>query len=196
MKLKNAQTRYGYKMQYPDKKYEIIYADPPWYYADRKKGTIFGGGVTTKYPTLTPEQLCTIPVDDWAADNSILFMWTTMPYLMKSNKVIEAWGFKYVTMGFTWVKTNPKAGTVFKGVGNYTKSNAELCLIGRKGKVIPRAHKDVAQVIMEPRREHSRKPDRVRDDIVRGWGDRPRLEMFARTSTPGWDVWGNEVDKF
>lgn len=191
-------------MKYPDKKYEIIYADPPWYYAPRKKGTVFGGGVTTKYPTLTPAQLCEFPVDDWAADTSILFMWVTMPYLMESfqnrkgaaQEVIEAWGFKYVAVGFTWIKTNRKEGTPFAGPGHYTMSNTELCLIGRKGKYMQRENRGIQQVIMEPRREHSRKPDRVRDDIVRGWGDRPRLEIFARTSTPGWDVWGNEVEKY
>ena len=177
-------------------KYEIIYADPPWHYATRKTGTVFGGGVTDKYPTMSVDEICDLPVEDWTADNAMLFIWTTMPYLMKTNLVIESWGFQYVTCAFTWIKTNPRAGTVFKGVGNYTKSNAELCLLARRGKPLTRAHRDVAQVVMEPRREHSRKPDRVRDDIVRLFGDKPRLEMFARTSTPGWDTWGNETEKF
>ena len=177
-------------------KYEIIYADPPWHYATRKTGTVFGGGVTDKYPTMSVDEICALPVEDWTADNAMLFIWTTMPYLMKTNCVIESWGFQYVTCAFTWIKTNPRAGTVFKGVGNYTKSNAELCLLARRGKPLTRANRDVAQVVMEPRREHSRKPDRVRDDIVRLFGDRPRLEMFARTSTPGWDIFGNETEKF
>ena len=179
-----------------DKLYEIIYADPPWYYATRNTNTSFGGGVTDKYPTMSVEEICSIPVKDWCADNAMLFIWTTMPYLMKTNEVINAWGFKYITTAFTWVKTNSKAGTIFKGVGNYTKHNAELCLLARKGKPLTRANKDVCQIIMSERREHSRKPDRVRDDIVRLFGDRPRLELFARTSTEGWDVWGNEVNKF
>jgi N6-adenosine-specific RNA methylase IME4 len=177
-------------------KYDIIYADPPWHYATRRKGTAFGGGVTDKYPTMRVPEICAVPVSDWAQDNSVLLIWTTMPYLMQTQQVIEAWGFSYITCAFTWIKTNSNAGTVFKGVGNYTKSNAELCLLGKRGSGIPRVGRDVAQVIMEPRREHSRKPDRVRADIVRLFGDRPRLEMFARTSADGWCVWGNETDKF
>jgi len=177
-------------------KYEIIYADPPWHYNKRSKNTKFGGGITDKYPTMSIEEICAIPVQDWVEDDSVLFMWTTMPYLEKSFEVIKAWGFEYKTMGFTWVKMNKVNGKFFKGPGNWTMSNAEVCLFARRGKVLPRANKDVAQIIMEPRREHSRKPDRVRDDIVRLMGDRPRLEMFARTSTTGWDVWGNDTDKF
>ena len=177
-------------------KYDIIYADPPWHYAARRTGTAFGGGVTDKYPTMTVEEICALPVSEWANNNSVLLIWTTMPYLMRTQEVIEAWGFRYVTCAFTWIKTNPQAGTIFKGVGNYTKSNAELCLLAKRGSGVPRAHRDVAQVILEARREHSRKPDRVRGDIVRLFGDRPRLEMFARTSAEGWAVWGNETDKF
>ena len=177
-------------------KYDIIYADPPWHYAARKTGTKFGGGVTDKYPTMTVDEICAVPVSDWAADDSVLLLWTTMPYLDRSFTVINNWGFKYVTMAFTWIKTNPVSGTVFAGVGNYTKSNAELCLLAKRGQGIPRENRDVHQVIMSPRREHSRKPDETRDRIVRLFGDRPRLEMFARTSPPGWDVWGNQTEKF
>lgn len=176
--------------------YDIIYADPPWHYATRKTGTKFGGGVTDKYPTMSVAEICALPVNTWAADDSVLLLWTTMPYLQHSFDVVEAWGFCYVTMAFTWVKTNPRSGTVFAGVGNYTKSNAELCLLAKRGRGIARVNKDVHQVIMAPRREHSRKPDETRDRIVRLFGDRPRLEMFARTATPGWSVWGNQTEMF
>lgn len=177
-------------------KYNIIYADPPWHYAARNTDTTFGGGVSDKYPTMKLEEICDIPVKDWAADDSVLLIWTTMPYLMRTNQVIESWGFSYVTTAFTWVKTNKNAGTIFKGVGNYTKHNAELCLLAKRGKGVKRQARDIAQIVMSARREHSRKPDEVRDNIVRLFGDVPRLEMFARTSTPGWDVWGNETQKF
>lgn len=177
-------------------KFEIIYADPPWHYAQRNTDTVFGGGVTDKYPTMSLEEICALPIKDLAADQSMLFIWTTMPYLMRTNQVIESWGFEYVTCAFTWIKTNPQSGTIFKGVGNYTKHNAELCLLGRRGKPLPRANRDVAQVVMSPRREHSRKPDSVRSDIVRLFGDRPRLELFARNTAQGWHSWGNEINKF
>ena len=175
--------------------YDIIYADPPWHYATRKKGTVFGGGVTDKYPTMTVDEICNIDVP--ANDDSVALIWTTMPYLDRCiEKVIPAWGFKYVTVAYTWIKTNPKAGTIFRGVGNYTKSNAELCLLAKRGKGIPRESKAEPQVIMTPRRVHSRKPNEVRESIVRLFGDRPRIEMFARQTEPGWAVWGNETQKF
>jgi N6-adenosine-specific RNA methylase IME4 len=177
-------------------KYNIIYADPPWHYAARNTNTTFGGGVTDKYPTMKLEEICSLPVEDWAADDAVLLIWTTMPYLMRANQVIESWGFQYITTAFTWVKTNKRAGTIFKGVGNYTKHNAELCLLAKRGKGVARQAKDVAQIVMSPLREHSRKPDTVRDDIVRLFGDVPRLEMFARTQTPGWAVWGNQTTLF
>lgn len=178
-------------------KYDIIYADPPWHYATRKTGTLFGGGVTDKYPTMQVDEICAIPVQDWCNDDAYLFIWTTMPYMDRCiEKVIPAWGFKYITAGFVWVKTNKNNGKPYAGLGNYTKANAEICLLAKRGKGFPRANKDVHQIIMEPKREHSRKPDRTRDDIVRLFGDRPRLEMFARTTTPGWKVWGNQTEKF
>ena len=175
--------------------YDIIYADPPWHYARRRTGTSFGGGVTDKYPTMTTDEIAKLQIP--AADDSVLLIWTTMPYLDRCiQTIIPAWGFRYITCAFTWIKTNRNNGKPFAGVGNYTKSNAELCLLAKRGQGIPRQARDVHQVIAEPRREHSRKPDRVRDDIVRLFGDRPRLEMFARTSTPGWQVWGNQTDRF
>jgi len=175
--------------------YDILYADPPWHYATRKKGTVFGGGVTDKYPTMTVDEICNINVP--ANDDSVALIWTTMPYLDRCiEKVIPAWGFKYITVAYTWIKTNPKAGTIFRGVGNYTKSNAELCLLAKRGKGIPRESKAEPQVIMTPRREHSRKPNEVRESIVRLFGDRSRIELFARQTQPGWDVWGNETQKF
>ena len=167
----------------------------PWHYATRKKGTVFGGGVTDKYPTMTVEEICNLNIP--ANDDSVALIWTTMPYLDRCiEKVIPAWGFKYITVAYTWIKTNPKAGTIFRGVGNYTKSNAELCLLAKRGKGIPRESKAEPQVIMTPRREHSRKPNEVRESIVRLFGDRPRIEMFARQTQPGWAVWGNETQKF
>jgi N6-adenosine-specific RNA methylase IME4 len=176
-------------------RYEIVYADPPWHYAARKTGTSFGGGVTDKYPTMTTEEIAGLQIP--AADHSVLLIWCTMPYLDRCiQEIIPGWGFRYITCAFTWIKTNRNNGRPFAGVGNYTKSNAELCLLAKRGKGLPRHARDVHQVIQEPRREHSRKPDRVRDDIVRLFGDRPRLEMFARTHTPGWSVWGNQIQRF
>ena len=178
---------------FPNKKYDIIYADPAWKYAKRNKNTSFGGGSYAQYPMMDLKDICKLPVKNICNDNSFLFLWVTMPYLMRANQVIEAWGFKYITTAFTWVKTNKNSGTIFKGIGNYTKHNAELCLLAKKGKGVKRIAKDVCQIIMEQRREHSRKPDRTRTDITRLFGDIPRIELFARQRVDGWDNWGNQV---
>lgn len=174
--------------------YDLIYADPPWHYAARKTGTSFGGGVTDKYPTMTVPEISALPVKHIARDNSVLMIWTTMPYLMDTQQVITAWGFRYVTCGFTWIKTNCRSGTVFAGVGNYTKSNAELCLIAKRGAGLKRASRSVHQVIMSPRREHSRKPDEAYDRIEQLFGPQDRVELFARNRRPGWASWGNQLD--
>ena len=104
---------------------------------------------------------------------------------------MEAWGFRYVTVAFNWFKVN-KSGTPFFGVGYYTKSNSEIALLGIKGKMKPVSNY-VSQVVISPREEHSKKPDSVRDKIIELFGEKPRIELFARQSTPGWNVWGNEV---
>ena len=176
--------------------HDLIYADPPWHYAARKTGTHFGGGVTDKYPTMTVPEICALPIKDIARDNSILMIWTTMPYLMQTQQVIEAWGFRYVTCGFTWIKTNKNSGTVFAGVGNYTKSNAELCLIAKRGAGLKRVSRSVQQVIMTPRREHSRKPDEAYDRIEQLFAPENPIELFARTRKAGWHNWGNQVGMF
>lgn len=134
-----------------------------------------------------------LPIADLADENCVLFLWCTFPYLDEQIKLFEHWGFKYKTLGFSWIKTNPKNEKPFFGVGYYAKSNAEVCLMGIKGKMKPISNK-VSSVVIAPRREHSRKPDEVRERIVTLFGNLPRIELFARQKTDGWDVWGNEVE--
>lgn len=175
-------------------KYTIIYADPPWHYNNRANHkTRFRGGVHGHYPTMSMAQIKALPIPDLAADNCALFLWCTFPYLDAQIELFEHWGFKYRTVAFTWVKTNPKSGTPFFGVGHYTKSNAEPCLLGIKGRLKPISN-NVSSIIISPRREHSRKPGEARERIEMLYGDVPRLEMFAREAAPGWDVWGNDVE--
>lgn len=128
-----------------------------------------------------------------AAPDCALFLWVTFPFLQDAFRVIEAWGFRYRTTAFCWVKpTKDGSGWAF-GTGFWTRANAEICLLAVKGKP-QRIAKNVPQIISEPRMEHSRKPDEARDRIVRLLGDVPRVELFARQASPGWDVWGNEVE--
>ena len=146
------------------KKYQIIYADPPWSYkVYSKKG--LGRSAESHYPTMRIEDICALPVGDLADK----------------------------TIGFVWVKQNKKSDSLFWGMGYWTRSNVELCILATKGHP-KRVNAAVHQVIVSHIEEHSKKPQEARERIVSLMGDLPRIELFARQSTPGWDVWGNEVD--
>jgi len=177
------------KINLPNKKYDIIYADPPWEY--RNMGNI-QATANSHYKTMKQSDIENLPVGELANKNSILFLWATFPKIQEALNTIKAWGFEYKTIGFNWIKTNPKNGKPFFGVGWYTKSNAEVCLIGVKGRA-PKESNSVSSVVIEPRRKHSQKPDTVRDKIVEFCGDIPRIELFARNRKEGWDAWGNEL---
>lgn len=172
------------------KKYQVIYADPPWSY---QNGGVPQGGVDAQYKTMTLQDIKDLPVSDIAEDTSVLMLWATFPQLREALEVMEAWGFKYKTLGFSWLKTN-KDGSPFFGIGYYARSNQEVCLLGVKGK----AHSlvvsnKVSSFVSTYKTRHSEKPQIFRDKIVELFGDRPRVELFARQKTDGWDVWGNEV---
>ena len=180
------------------KKYQIIYADPPWFYNKRNlfkkdgRRNNFAWGATNHYPVMKTKDVCSLPIKDIADENCILFLWATFPRLTDAIDVIKAWGFEYKTVGFTWIKTMKNGGVRFDGLGNYTMSNAEVCLIATKGKV-KRKNTGVKQIVLHQKTKHSEKPSEVRDRIIALMGDIPRIELFARTKTTGWDVWGNEV---
>lgn len=175
-------------------KYGAIYADPPWSFKTwSAKGQ--GKSAENHYQTLSIDDMCTLPVQDMAANDCVLFMWICWPQLPDALCVIDAWGFKYKTCGFAWVKADPQHPDKPRmGMGYWTRSNSEVCLLATRGKP-KRLHADVRQAIIEPAREHSRKPDAIRERIQRLVAG-PYLEMFARTETPGWDTWGNETNKF
>ena len=175
------------------KKYQIIYADPPWGYANKPaKSGSSQGFAADRYPLMKLEDLKGLPVSEIADKDSVLLMWATFPMLKQALELMEAWGFIYRTTAFTWHKLNPKSGTDFFGLGYYTRSNNEVCLLGMKGNVKVKSH-NVFQVLMTPRGKHSEKPQEARDRIIQLFGDIPRIELFARQKTEGWDVWGNEV---
>jgi N6-adenosine-specific RNA methylase IME4 len=177
-------------MMFPNRRYSIIYADPPWSYRDTAAAGNRGAGF--KYGLMAQDNIAELPVDQIAAPDCALFLWVTMPKLSEVWGVIEKWGFTYKTVAFTWIKTNRKSGTPFWGMGNWTRANAELCLLATKGKP-KRQSAAVHSVVMSPLRAHSQKPDEVRERIVKLMGDLPRIELFARERVEGWDAWGNEV---
>ena len=184
-------------------KYRVVYADPPWKFktfSDEGKDR----APEQHYSTMTIEEICAIPVKEWMADDSLLFIWVYQPLLPETFEIMAAWCFKYVTIGFVWVKISGGQDRLFyaqedvrKSLGYYTRAGAEICLIAKRGKGIPgRLSKSEGQVVLSPVREHSRKPDEIAESIVELYGDVPRLEMFARTKRVGWDVFGNETGKF
>ncbi len=217
--------------QTPDNAFNVLYADPPWSYQQSvKAGVLKRKDGSLLYPSMSVSELCALGPDIQrvARKDSALFLWATMPLLAEALQVIQAWGFKYKTCFVNWVKTTKQGDRPAFGVGYYTRSNAELCLVAIRGKIAsykrllpgeePRGASSMSSivheeaqmpvnflsllddsptpVVMTPRREHSRKPDIVRKMITKLLGDVPRVELFARTQTPGWSVMGNQVDHF
>tara|TARA_R110002020_G_C16039928_1_gene753617 strand:+ start:293 stop:823 length:531 start_codon:yes stop_codon:yes gene_type:complete len=176
-------------MDFPSKKYNIIYADPPWSYKD--KALAGNRGACCKYPVMSIEDIKNLPVKDIADDNCILFMWVTFPKLNECFDIIKSWGFDYKTVAFTWVKKY-RNGDNFMGMGRWTRANAEVCLLATKGKP-KRISASVRQVVETVPEKHSQKPNIIRDKIIELCGDLPKIELFARIKSDNWDVWGNEV---
>lgn len=174
------------------KKYKIIYADPPWQYrVYSKKGQ--GRSAENHYHTMNIKDIMALPVDKIADKDCILFLWITFPCLKEGIEVMERWGFKYKTCGFNWVKRNKKKNTYFMGLGFWTRSNSEVCLIGTKGQP-KRVSKSVSQICDARIMKHSRKPTEIRERIVELCGELPRIELFARDKVKGWDSLGDEID--
>jgi N6-adenosine-specific RNA methylase IME4 len=175
-------------MNWPTKRYSIIYADPPWQYQD--KGC--NGNAEAHYSTMGQADICRLPVSELANPDCVLFIWATYPMLPQALETISKWGFKYKSIAFQWVKLNKKNGRPFYGLGRWTRGNTEPCLLAVKGKP-KRINNSVFQLIQTPIEGHSKKPDVVRENIVRLVGDLPRIELFARQQAHGWDAWGNQV---
>jgi N6-adenosine-specific RNA methylase IME4 len=176
--------------------YKVIYADPPWTFATySRKGK--GRSAEAHYDCMSLADINALPVAEWAADDCVLFLWTTDPLLEKAFEIIRAWGFTYKTVGFYWAKLNKSSvssgeGRFFTGLGFWTRANPELCLLATRGSP-HRRRSDVRKLIVSPRREHSRKPDEAYDRIE-ALCDGPYLEMFARFPRPGWDSWGVDAE--
>lgn len=188
--------------------YAAILADPPWAFnlwwggrSNRTPAGVPSRATTPHYRVMREEELNALPVGDLAAEDCVLFLWTCWPVLPWSLRTIEAWGFEYKTCGFCWVKAHAGQLEMFQEdiephltLGYWTRSNSEVCLLATRGRP-KRLNADVRQAIIEPRREHSRKPACIHHRIERLVAG-PYLELFARSQRPGWDVWGDEIGKF
>ena len=182
------------------KKYQIIYADPPWRFKNWSMSELAKRGEKwarkngrSPYDVMNNEDIYKLPIKNLADKNCILFLWATYPKLQEALETVEAWGFEYKTVAFTWVKQNKVSDGFHFGLGYWTRGNPELCLLATKGK-IKRISKFVANLQISHLRGHSQKPDIIREKIIELVGGLPRIELFARQKIEGWDVWGNEVE--
>jgi N6-adenosine-specific RNA methylase IME4 len=176
-------------------KFKLIYADPPWQYRNSQKSKKFSGTAASAYETHSDSDISAWDVGSIADANSLLFLWATFPKMPEALSVMAAWGFKFVTAPFVWNKTYA-SGKPFCGVGFWTRNAAEVVLLGRRGKGLPRIARGIRQVVTAPvERPHSTKPAIVRSRIIELVGDvRPRIELFARQETEDWYATGLELD--
>lgn len=190
-------------IELPHGPYSLIYADPPWSFKTwSPRGD--GRSASQHYGCMSIKDICALPVKDITAKDAVLFLWVVQPLLPRALEVIKAWGFTFKTVGYVWVKIKGGQDRLFyagadvkNGLGYHTRAGCEQCWIAVKGSGYDRMSKSEAQVVFSPLREHSRKPDEIRESIERLVGDVPKLEMFAReSSAKGWDTWGNETEKF
>lgn len=177
---------------FPTKKYDVVYADPPWpMYGDPNKMAAAG----KHYDLMSREAINALPIRNILNDNAAVFLWATCPRLDLAMEAIQEWGLHYRGIAFVWVKTRGD-GQIIYGQGippTATKPTTELCLLATtkpRGRPFPLLWAGCPQVVLAPRGEHSEKPAIVRHYILQLYGDRPRIELFARQNTPGWDVWG------
>ena len=185
----------------PNRKYAIIYADPPWHYGGKmqfdKSGlteqnrgwgkNVFISAASFKYPTIKTNELKMLDVKSIAEDDCLLFMWTTNPHLQQAIELGVAWGFDYKTVGFVWNKMahNP---------GQYTLSYCELCLIFKRGRIPrPRGARNVSQLVEIRRGGHSVKPELIAENICKMFPQQRKIELFSRARRKGWDAWGLET---
>lgn len=185
----------------PNKRFDVIYADPPWHYRGKLQfdgsskskedidlsKNIFISTSDFKYPTLRTSEMMRLPVNEISKDDCLLFMWTTNPHLAQAIELGKAWGFEYKTVAFVWNKMNHNPG-------QYTLSYCELCLLFKRGRIPkPRGARNVKQLVSSPRRKHSQKPREVMQGIERMFPAQERIELFARSKVDGWSSWGLDM---
>ena len=179
-------------MNLPAGPFDLVYADPPLHFetwSDQGQGR----SPSRHYAMMTKPELCQLPIAQLAARDSILAIWVYGPRLPDTLTLIEAWGCKYVAIGLTWIKTTTNGSKLVFGTGHYTRKGSETLLLAKRGQGLARKDRGVSEVILAPRREHSRKPDEAAWALERLFGPVRRLELFARTERPGWTAWGDQL---
>ena len=181
-----------------DKKYQIIYADPPWnfnqiigIYQDNNRPDRF---TSEHYPCMNLADIKALQVSRIADKDCALFLWSTDAHLPEALQVIQSWGFKYKSIAFIWEKLTTK-GRLCANIGAWTMKNTEICLIATKGNMVKyKRRRNIFQLVKALRTGYSAKPMEVRQNIEALFGNIPRIELFARQKVDGWDCWGNEVE--
>jgi N6-adenosine-specific RNA methylase IME4/ParB-like chromosome segregation protein Spo0J len=172
-----------------DRRYAVLYADPPWHFEVYNEESGVERAAGNHYSTMSLDEISALPIPSLATPYAVLFMWTTAPHLQESFQVFAAWGFEYKTNA-VWVKDKI-------GLGYFIRGQHEHLLIATRGDMpCPLPANRPPSVINAPRREHSRKPDEAYELIERMYPELPKLELFARQQRPGWAAWGNETSKF
>lgn len=173
--------------------YDVILADPPWDFKVWNKNTGSGRSTSAHYLTMNLDEICALPIQKLANKNCALFLWGVWPRVFDCKDVLEAWGFRYATKAWTWIKTDKNNMKAVMGMGYYTRANDEFCLLAIRGKMPVAVHDELA-LIFSPRKKHSQKPIEQYCKIDHLYPNTKRLEMFARKAHPGWDVFGNQVE--
>ena len=174
-------------------KFDVILADPPWEFERWVPGQGVGiRSADSHYPTMKTSELCRLSIPEVLAKNAVLFLWGVWPRLKDTFELIDAWGFEYKTIAWIWIKAKRSGFGFFTGMGYYTRSNTEPCLLAVKGSMPVQAH-DIQALIYAPVHDHSQKPDDQYRKIETLYPNMNYLELFARKQQPGWHVWGNEV---
>jgi len=180
-------------MELPNKKYQIIYADPPWdiggYLKETKKGLL---DYKLPYNIMSDLDIINLPVNNIAFEDAILFIWCCDSKIPLLDSIMSAWGFQFRCLGFIWNKKAKTTSGTNAPYSMFTRRSCEYCFIGVKGKYLIKRH-DINQLVSIPKSDHSSKPGAFRTLIVQLCGDLSRIELFSRDNIDGWDAWGNQI---
>lgn len=188
--------------EFPDKKYKIIYADPPWHYSSKhyQDGGRDFNSLKKYYNTMSIQEIKNLPVKLITDKNCACFLWVPFSHLNKGVDVLKAWGFKYKTVAFNWIKKT-KNGKNFVNQAPWTLKSSEICILGIKGRMSKykisnnvRELIETETIIEAERTIHSRKPKEARERIEELFGEIPKIELFAREQIKGWDCWGDQLN--
>ena len=177
-------------------KFYTILADPPWQFENRTGKMAPEHKRLARYPTMVLQDVCELPVQDFAQDTAHLYLWVPNALLPEGLKVMQSWGFKYKS-NIIWSKIRKDGGPDRRGVGFYFRNVTEVLLFGVRGKnarTLPPGRSQ-ENIISTRKREHSRKPDE-QYNLIERCSPAPRLELFARGPREGWTVWGNQSESY